>query len=184
MSTQQHFSLLLIVLLISGGLFMFTYKSTQFNGTGFILVSSLICAINMQHRLLFWYFLVKYLIGGTRITNVVLLLCYPIYYRMLSLCPGTDCFSTFWHEMDIGTSVDPKRISRWVHQMRCLHLTIYYMFKGCIGWFYEAHFSSRSAQPNWHTIPPPAIHGIGSHPTGIFRWRWVLSSFINAIYLL
>lgn len=31
-------TLLLVVLLIAGGLFMFTYKSTQFNTQGFVLV--------------------------------------------------------------------------------------------------------------------------------------------------
>lgn len=34
----QHCQLLAIVLLISGGLFMFTYESTQFNFKGFLLV--------------------------------------------------------------------------------------------------------------------------------------------------
>lgn len=34
----QRVTLLLVVLLIAGGLFMFTYKSTQFNTQGFVLV--------------------------------------------------------------------------------------------------------------------------------------------------
>lgn len=34
----QRVTLLLVVLLIAGGLFMFTYKSTQFNAQGFVLV--------------------------------------------------------------------------------------------------------------------------------------------------
>lgn len=34
----QRVALLLVVLLITGGLFMFTYKSTQFNAQGFVLV--------------------------------------------------------------------------------------------------------------------------------------------------
>ena len=34
----QKCSLVLVVLLISGGLFMFTYESTQFNMLGFLLV--------------------------------------------------------------------------------------------------------------------------------------------------
>uniref|UniRef100_A0A8C0I7I2 Solute carrier family 35 member C2 n=1 Tax=Bubo bubo TaxID=30461 RepID=A0A8C0I7I2_BUBBB len=34
----QRVALLLVVLLIAGGLFMFTYKSTQFNAQGFVLV--------------------------------------------------------------------------------------------------------------------------------------------------
>ena len=34
----QRCSLLLVVLLIAVGLFMFTYESTQFNAAGFILV--------------------------------------------------------------------------------------------------------------------------------------------------
>ncbi|XP_064529792.1 solute carrier family 35 member C2 isoform X2 [Pseudopipra pipra] len=35
---EMRVTLLLVVLLIAGGLFMFTYKSTQFNAQGFILV--------------------------------------------------------------------------------------------------------------------------------------------------
>ncbi|XP_068272391.1 solute carrier family 35 member C2 isoform X4 [Nyctibius grandis] len=35
---EVRVSLLLVVLLIAGGLFMFTYKSTQFNAQGFVLV--------------------------------------------------------------------------------------------------------------------------------------------------
>lgn len=34
----QRVTLLLVVLLVAGGLFMFTYKSTQFNAQGFVLV--------------------------------------------------------------------------------------------------------------------------------------------------
>jgi len=34
----QRVTLLLVVLLIAGGLFMFTYKSTQFSAQGFMLV--------------------------------------------------------------------------------------------------------------------------------------------------
>lgn len=34
----QRLALVLVVLLIAGGLFMFTYKSTQFNTQGFMLV--------------------------------------------------------------------------------------------------------------------------------------------------
>lgn len=34
----QRVTLLPVVLLIAGGLFMFTYKSTQFNAQGFVLV--------------------------------------------------------------------------------------------------------------------------------------------------
>ncbi|XP_030913943.1 solute carrier family 35 member C2 [Geospiza fortis] len=35
---EMRVTLLLVVLLIAGGLFMFTYKSTQFNAQGFVLV--------------------------------------------------------------------------------------------------------------------------------------------------
>ena len=35
---KKRSSLILVILLISAGLFMFTYKSTQFNTTGFLLV--------------------------------------------------------------------------------------------------------------------------------------------------
>lgn len=35
---EMRVALVLVVLLIAGGLFMFTYKSTQFNTQGFVLV--------------------------------------------------------------------------------------------------------------------------------------------------